>query len=120
MITLLFYEAAFPTIELSRVLRNRQAGETSDGLEQSFISQGGSLIPNYESNVRTFLKGGGGSVGLAQLRFDCYLHDSGRTVCGGGTPEHSRRLHAVPQWFVSSVSSYQGRGVHEKGHNSAR
>lgn len=83
MITLLFHEAAFPTIELSRVLRNRQAGETSDGLEQSFISQGGSLIPNYEFNVRTFLKGGGGSVGLAQLRFDCYLHDSGRAVCGG-------------------------------------
>lgn len=80
MITLLFYEAAFPTIELSRVLRNRQAGETSDGPEQSFISQGGSLIPNYEPNVRAFLKGGGGSVGLAQLRFDSAIQE-GLCVC---------------------------------------
>lgn len=84
MITLLFYEAAFPTTELSRVLRNRQAGETSDGLEQSFISQGGSLIPNYESNVRAFLKGGGGSVGLAQLRFDSAIQE-GLCVCVGNT-----------------------------------
>lgn len=81
MITLLFHEAAFPTIELSRVLRNRQAGETRDGPEQSFISQGGSLIPNYESNVRAFLKGRGGSVGLAQLRFDSAIQE-GLCVCG--------------------------------------
>lgn len=43
--TFLFYEAAFPTIEVSsRVTRNRMEGEAGDGHEQSSIFQEGSAF----------------------------------------------------------------------------
>lgn len=101
MITLLFYEAVFPTIELSRVIRNRQEGETSDGLQQSFISQGGSLIPRRWGKR-------GPHTAQAQL----YLHDSGRAVWGNTCMFTSPACCAsVVHVTSSSVSSCQKRGV---------
>lgn len=65
VITLLFYEAAFPTIEMSSwVLRNRLEEEASDGPKHSLLSSREEAHSNCVANAMTSLRGG-----LTQLKF---------------------------------------------------
>lgn len=120
MITLLFYEAAFPTIELSRVLKK------TGRQERPVMALNSLLYLKEEASSPTMNPMLGHSwkeVGEAWAS-----HSSGSTprfrkgcVCVGNTWTLASPAccASVVRVTSSSVSSYQRRGVREKGHNSA-
>lgn len=102
--TFLFYEAAFPTIEMSsRVIRNRMEGEAGDGHGHSLLSSKKEALSNCVSNIVTSHKENWRGLGLTQLKFNnvsriCQLLlPQGRAMC-----ENVLMLTSM-QWCASVV-----------------